>query len=82
MRPYLPAVITLLALASAGCTNTNDHNPDAKVAQNTNIVCERERPTGTRLSRTNCRTKEQVAADREDARKTLRNNPSISPGGL
>lgn len=79
MRSILPLTAITLSLALSGCASSNNPNPDTAQTTKGNIVCERERETGTRLSRTTCRTLEQIEAEREDARNTVRRN-TISPG--
>ena len=67
--------------AVAGCgapLSQSDGTTPEKSAGNQGETCHEERPIGSNISRTVCRTDEEVARDRENTRSFI-NTPRSSP---
>jgi hypothetical protein len=66
-------VLTILALgavaALASCASSEPKVAQAEDKQR--VLCDQERPTGSHIAVTRCRTQEQIEREREAASRTL-----------
>ena len=73
----------LLALGLAGCASAPTPAGETVAANDSDVYCERETPTGSMRPKTSCRSAEQRAADRAGVTATseaIRNQRNLPPG--
>jgi hypothetical protein len=63
----------LLGIALAACAPGSGQGPNTTTAgTSSHMICREETPTGTSISRTVCRTPEQMEDDRRNAEELIR----------
>jgi hypothetical protein len=67
MRVFVFALFAGLALTGAGCAAPNAEPSAAAQPKQATSVCSQERPLGSNIPVTKCRTAEQIEQDREAA---------------
>ncbi|MEH8016959.1 hypothetical protein MN202_06940 [Rheinheimera muenzenbergensis] len=73
----LAAMLAALTQGCAGSANTAATNSDGTQtastgsSDNAELICQNTRSTGSMLKNKRCRTREQIEADREEARNTM-----------
>lgn len=74
---------SLSALALMGCASTPAPADATAAANNDGVICEREMPTGSMMTKSKCRSAEQREADRAAVTATqeaIRNQRTKPPG--
>ena len=71
-----------IALLTQGCAGNSDKTVTAAAdtQQDSNLICNQVRTTGSMLKGKRCRTKEQLEAEREEARNTVNTMHSAITG--
>jgi uncharacterized protein YcfL len=70
------AICTLALLGLAGCAS----EPGQEIVRNQQVICAKEEPTGSRLVRERCWTREQAQTAEEEARAMSESARRQGPG--
>jgi hypothetical protein len=73
-RTLVLAVLVLVACASS---SNQGPPPNHGTAVGSNMICREERPTGSSIPRTVCRTPEEIDQDHQDAQDLARTRPAV-----
>lgn len=68
------AMVTALVQGCAGSTSNTSKNVNGSQTASTDqseLICQNTRSTGSMLKNKRCRTREQIEAEREEARNTM-----------
>ncbi len=79
-----PLFCLILAFTLAACASTPEPAPAPTQTAQAEVVCEKAAPTGSRLSRQICYTREQAAAAESDAKRMkdgFERTPRVEAGG-
>lgn len=72
------SIIALAVLLAAGCASTSE---DSGATGSSDMVCTRERSTGSYVAQRVCRTRGDAQADREAARRSMETQRTVNTTG-
>lgn len=76
----LLAIAAILAQGCAGNSATSGQKSASADQNNPDLICQTVRSTGSMLKNKRCRTREQIEAEREEARNTMNSIHSSAAG--